>query len=164
MSKLLISCLVQKIFSALQIARSRIKKEEIDEKASEKASHLSWSLAITRKYGVAPKPFSVRPHCPPLFPPLSPPIQCLPDETWFRLLNSFNTMGSGGNKKLPPCSFSTVGIVWEFCQASTQLPTQTSSPWCSVCPPYGVDSMNRPNLTREAILRVWPRALRWGFI
>ncbi len=40
--KLHISCLVQKkIFSALQITRSQIKKEEIDEKASEKASHPS---------------------------------------------------------------------------------------------------------------------------
>ena len=34
--KLHISCLVQKIFSALQITRSRIKKEDIDKKASEK--------------------------------------------------------------------------------------------------------------------------------
>jgi hypothetical protein len=47
--KLHISCLVQKIFSS-QITRSRINKEEIDEKASEKASHPSCSLAITRKY------------------------------------------------------------------------------------------------------------------
>ena len=39
--KLHISCLVQKIFSASQITRSRIKKEEIVEKASEKASHPS---------------------------------------------------------------------------------------------------------------------------
>jgi len=39
--KLHISCLVQKIFSASQITRSQIKKEEIDEKASEKASHPS---------------------------------------------------------------------------------------------------------------------------
>jgi cytidylate kinase len=39
--KLDISCLVQKIFTALQITRNRIKKEEIDKKASEKASHPS---------------------------------------------------------------------------------------------------------------------------
>jgi len=39
--KLHISCLVKKIFSASQITRSRIKKEEIDEKASEKASRPS---------------------------------------------------------------------------------------------------------------------------
>jgi hypothetical protein len=39
--KLHISCLVQKIFSASQMTRSRIKKEEMDEKASEKASHPS---------------------------------------------------------------------------------------------------------------------------
>jgi len=39
--KLHISCLAQKIFCASQITRSRIKKEEIDEKASETASHPS---------------------------------------------------------------------------------------------------------------------------
>jgi hypothetical protein len=41
MRKLHISCLVQKIFSDLQITRSQIKKEEIDKKAYEKASHPS---------------------------------------------------------------------------------------------------------------------------
>jgi len=41
MRKLFISFLVQKIFSASQITTSRIKKEEIDERASEKASHPS---------------------------------------------------------------------------------------------------------------------------
>ena len=41
MRKLQISCLVQKIFSDSQITRSQIKKVEIDEKASEKASHPS---------------------------------------------------------------------------------------------------------------------------
>ncbi len=41
MRKLFISCLVQKMFSALQITKSQIKKEEIDERASEKASHPS---------------------------------------------------------------------------------------------------------------------------
>jgi hypothetical protein len=41
MRKLRISCLVQKIFFDSQITRSsHIKKEEIDQKASEKASHL----------------------------------------------------------------------------------------------------------------------------
>jgi hypothetical protein len=54
------------------MTRSRIKKEEMDEKASEKASHPSWSLAITRKYWVVPKPFLARPHCPPLSPPFPP--------------------------------------------------------------------------------------------
>jgi len=39
--KLHISCLVQRIFSDSQITRSRINKEEIDEEASEKASHPS---------------------------------------------------------------------------------------------------------------------------
>ncbi len=61
----------KKIFCALQIVRSRSRKREriITE---EKASHPSWSSAITRKYGVAPKPFLVRPHCPPLSPPFPP--------------------------------------------------------------------------------------------
>ena len=47
--------------------------------------------------------------------------------------------------KLPPRGFCTVGIVNEFCRAPTQLPPQTSSPWCwcAVCPPpNGVDSMD----------------------
>jgi hypothetical protein len=43
-------------------------------------------------------------------------------------------------------SLSTVEMVPEIRQASTQLPPQTSSPWCSVSPPYGADSMNCPNL------------------
>jgi hypothetical protein len=53
--------------------------------------------------------------------------------------------GSGGNEKLPPHRFPTVGIVQEFRQTSTQLPPQASSPWCSICPPYSIDSMNHPN-------------------
>ena len=52
------------------------------------------------------------------------------------------------NKKHPPHRFCTVGIVQLFPRASTQFSPQTSSQWCSVCPPYGVDSMNCPNLTR----------------
>ena len=55
-------------------------------------------------------------------------------------------MGSGGNEKLLPRRFPTVGRVRVIRQTTKQLPPQTSSPWCSVCPPYGVDSMNRPNL------------------
>ena len=60
-----------KIFCASQIVRSRSRKREriITE---EKASHPSWSSAITRKYGVVPKPFLLRPHCPPLSPPFPP--------------------------------------------------------------------------------------------
>jgi hypothetical protein len=38
-----------------------------------------------------------------------------------------------------------VGIVRVIRQTTTQLPPQKSSPWCSVYPPYGIDSMNRPN-------------------
>jgi hypothetical protein len=64
------------------------------------------------------------------------------------LFNSLTPMGSGGNKKLPPHRFPMVGIVRAIRQTTTQLPLQTSSPWFSVCPPYSVDSMNRPNPTR----------------
>ena len=71
--------------------------------------------------------------------------------TWFpycsEQLNSLTDKGLGGNEKLPPHRFYTVGIVQIICQTTTQLPQQTSSPWCSLCPTYGVDSnsMNRPN-------------------
>ena len=77
MRKLLISCLVHKYFSDLQITRSQIKKEEIDEKASEKASHPSWSSAITRKYGVVQNHFWYTLIAPP-FPPLSPQSSVFP--------------------------------------------------------------------------------------
>ena len=57
--------------------------------------------------------------------------------------------GSGGNKKLPPRRYCTVGIVRVIRQTTTQPPPQTLPPcWCSVCLPYGVDSMNRPNPMR----------------
>ena len=62
-------------------------------------------------------------------------------------INSSIPMGSGENEKLPPRRFPTVGIEREIRRTSTQLPSQTSSPWWSVCPPYGVDSMNLPNPT-----------------
>jgi hypothetical protein len=45
--------------------------------------------------------------------------------------------------------FSTVGIVLTFCQQPTQLPPQTSSPWCAVCPSYGVGFIDQANLTQE---------------
>ena len=47
----------------------------------------------------------------------------------------YHCKGSGRNKNLPPRRFSTVGIVVEFRRAPTQLPPQTSSPWCAVCLP-----------------------------
>jgi len=77
-------------------------------------------------------------------------IQMCPDEKGRVVIGSLTALhkGSGGNDKLPPRSFSTIGIVQEFCQASTQPPPQTSSPWCSVCPPYGINSMNHPYPTR----------------
>jgi len=64
-----------------------------------------------------------------------------------------------GTKKLPPRRFPTVGIVQEFRQTTTQLPPQTSSPWRSVCPPYSIDSVNRPNTARgrpsKGVGQVW---------
>ena len=54
---------------------------------------------------------------------------------------------SGGNKKLPPPTFVTVGIVQLFHQATTPPPKKTSSPWWAIHLLFGVDSMNRPNLT-----------------
>ena len=81
-------------------------------------------------------------------------------EVDIKQLNSYK--GSGGNKKLPTRRFPTVGIVQEFCQTTTQLPPQTSSPWCSVCPPYSVDSMNCPNPTRGRLSEGVGRGrLRW---
>jgi hypothetical protein len=46
-----------------------------------------------------------------------------------RRFNRNTTMGSGGNKKLPPRRFSTVGIVREFRRSPTQPSPQTSSTW-----------------------------------
>jgi len=63
-------------------------------------------------------------------------------------INSFTNKGSGGYKKLPPRRFPVVRIVEVIRQTTTQFPPQTSSPWCSVCPPYSVDSMNCPNPMR----------------
>ena len=42
---------------------------------------------------------------------------------------------SGGNETLTSRRFPTVGIVQIIRQTTTQLHPQTSSPWCSVCPP-----------------------------
>ena len=39
-----------------------------------------------------------------------------------------------GTKKLPHRRFPSVGIVRVIRQTTTQLPPQTSSSWCSVCP------------------------------
>jgi hypothetical protein len=67
----------------------------------------------------------------------------------FKLLKQLNPYkGSGGNENLPPRRFPSVGIVRVIRQTTTQLPSQTSSPWCSVCPPYDVDSINHPNAMR----------------
>ena len=60
----------KKIFCASQIVRSRSRKREIII-TEEKASHPSWSSAITRKYGVVQSHFGV-PSLPLPFPPFPP--------------------------------------------------------------------------------------------
>ena len=56
----------------------------------------------------------------------------------------YHFFGSGGSEKLLPCRFPTVGIVQDFRQALTQHPPQSSSPWCTVRPPYGIDPIDHP--------------------
>ena len=64
-------------------------------------------------------------------------------------LNSLTHKGSGGNEKLPPCRFPTVGIVLEIRRASTQLPPQTTPPWwCRLPRSYGVLTMDALDRTR----------------
>jgi hypothetical protein len=62
------------------------------------------------------------------------------DEPLLLLVNSFR------NKNIPPCRFPTVGIVHKFRQHLIEIPAQTSSPWCAVSPPFGVNSMDLPAL------------------
>ncbi len=57
-------------------------------------------------------------------------------------------MGSGGNGKLLPRSFSTVGIVREFGQASTQQSHKHHCRGGAVCPSYGVVYMDTPDRTQ----------------
>ncbi len=77
--------------------------------------------------------------------PIPPPTSTIIHVTLEALPKFHIYEGSGGNKKLPPCRYCTVGIVRDIRQKSTQLPPQTSSPWWPVCPPYGVHSINHPN-------------------
>jgi hypothetical protein len=71
---------------------------------------------------------------------------CVPqnfaDSTEF---HGFRKMRPGRNQNTKRNAHPRVGIVQVIRQTTTQFPPQTSSPWCSVCPPHGVDSMNRPN-------------------
>ena len=60
----------------------------------------------------------------------------------------YHYKGSGGNKKLLPRSFSTVGIVREFGQVSTQQSHKHHHNGSAVCPSYGVISMDTPDRTR----------------
>jgi len=72
-------------------------------------------------------------------------------------INSLTTMGSGGNKTLPPHRFSTGGI-------DTTPPTNIITMVCRL-PPYGVNVDGSPCFDAWAALRRdWPRALSRGFI
>ncbi len=57
--------------------------------------------------------------------------------------------GSGGNKKLPLSGICTAEIVRKFRLPPAQLPPQTSSPWCTVCPSHGVGSMDQADPSQE---------------
>ena len=52
-----------------------------------------------------------------------------------------------GMKNSRPVAFPTVVIVRDFCQELIQLPIQNHHHGVPFAPPYGVDSMNRPNPT-----------------
>jgi len=54
-------------------------------------------------------------------------------------------MGLGGNKKLPPRSFSTVGIVQKSPSTAPQQSHKHHHHGGAVCPSYGVVSMDTPN-------------------
>ena len=72
-------------------------------------------------------------------------------------LRRFRKMRPVRNQNTKRNAHPRVGIVQVIRQTTTQFPPQTSSPWCSVCPPHGVDSW-------VAIHRGCPRALWWDFI
>ena len=54
--------------------------------------------------------------------------------------------GTKNSRSLGPM-ICAVGILREFHRQPTQLPQQTSSPWCSFSPLYSVVSMDRPDPT-----------------
>jgi hypothetical protein len=79
-----------------------------------------------------------------------------------RRFNRNTTMGSGGNKKLPPRRFSTVGIVREFRRSPTQPPHKHHHHGGAVCPSYGVGSMDPPDRTRRPYSKGVVRGrIRW---
>ena len=64
-------------------------------------------------------------------------------QNFFEILDQQNLgairVRAGTKNSLPVGIFTTVGIVQKIRQTTTQLPPQTSSPWCSVL------LMNMPN-------------------
>jgi len=71
MRKLLISREIQKNLLCFANCKKPIKKARKNFNRRESFSSFL-IIGDTRKYGVVPKPFFVRPHCPPLPPPFPP--------------------------------------------------------------------------------------------
>ncbi len=67
-------------------------------------------------------------------------------------------------EKLPLCRICTVGTVLKFHQQPTQLPPWPSSPWCAVCPSYGVGSIDQANPMQETSSTRVNQALSLVFI
>ena len=64
------------------------------------------------------------------------------------VLTGIHLLGFGQEQRTLAPLISTVRIVREFRGSPTQPPQLTSSTWCAVCPPYGIDSTNCPNPMR----------------
>ena len=76
---------------------------------------------------------------------LFPFVPCTLDVPWYYQLYPYK--GSGGNKKLPPCRFSTVGIVRKVLTTTHKTMLWTSLPWWAICPSVGINSVNPPSPT-----------------
>ncbi len=63
-------------------------------------------------------------------------------------INSLTHKGSGGNEKLPPSRFPTVGIVRKAPSTRTQLSHKHHHYGDAVCPSYGVLTMDTPDRMR----------------
>ncbi len=86
-----------------------------------------------------------------------------------QLFNSLTAIvlykGSGGNKKLLPCRFPTVGIVRVIRQTTTQLPPTNIITMVFRLPPLQHRFNESPQSdVWAAIQRGWPRAVTLGFL
>ncbi len=80
-------------------------------------------------------------------------------------LNSFTPMGSGGNEKLPPRRFPTVGMVWIIRRTTTQLSPTNIITMVLRLPPIRRRFNESPQSNAwAAIQRGRSRALRRGFL